>query len=109
MEKSPEEDFTICGKEESNKHKDNDEDKDKDIENKDMENKVKESHFDNLDTIKCEEISYIITKPKAKKNRVITEDNDGKLSFNNDDEVLHYIKKKIREEKNSEYNKGKMK
>lgn len=105
LEKSPEEDFTIYGKEENNKNKDSD----KDIENKDIENKVKENHFDNLDTIKCEEISYIFVKPKTKKNRVINEDSDGKLSFNNDDEVLHYIKKKIREEKNSEYNKGKMK
>ena len=105
LEQSPEEDFTICGKEESNKNKDND----KDIENKDTENKVKENHFDNLDTMKCEEISYIITKPKAKKNKVISKDSDGKLSFNNDDEVLHYIKKKIREEKNSEYNTGKVK
>ena len=105
LERSPEEDFTICGKEETNVNKDND----KDIENKDMENKAKENHFDNLDTIKCEEISYIFVKPKTKKNKVISEDSDGKLSFNNDDEVLHYIKKKIREEKNSEYNKGKMK
>ena len=105
LERSPEEDFTICGKEETNVNKDND----KDIENKDMENKAKENHFDNLDTIKCEEISYIFVKPKTKKNKVISVDSDGKLSFNNDDEVLHYIKKKIREEKNSEYNKGKMK
>ena len=103
LEKSPEEDFTIQGKEESKK------DNDKDIENKDMENKAKENHFDNLDTIKCEEISYIFVKPKTKKNKVVSVDSDGKLSFNNDDEVLHYIKKKIREEKSSEYNNGKMK
>ena len=102
LEQSPEEDFTIQGKEESKSNNDNDN-------NKDMENKAKENHFDNLDTIKCEEISYIFVKPKTKKNKVVSVDSDGKLSFNNDDEVLHYIKKKIREEKSSEYNNGKMK
>ena len=98
LEQSPEEDFTICGVEKEIN---------KDVENKDMENKAKENQFDNLDTIRSEEISYLFIRPKEKKNGVVTE--DGKLAFNNDDEVLHYIKKKIREEKNSEYNKGKMK
>ena len=71
-------------------------------------NNDKEYIFDNLEAIKYDDINYIGKKTK-KGNKSNIEDEDGKLTFNNDDEVLHYIKKKIREEKDNEYNKDKVK
>ena len=122
LKQSSEEDFTIfrtidtIKEKEENKENKEDIEKEEDkednenIENKeDKEDKEKERHFTNLETIKCEDISYIYKKPKNKKIEISNENNDGTLSFNNDDEVLHYIKKKIREEKDNEYNKGKVK
>ena len=106
LKQSSEEDFTIFRtvdtkkeKEENKEVRDQEQEKEKEI----------ERNFNNLEPIKCEDINYIYKKAKNKKNEANNENNDGKLSFNNDDEVLHYIKKKIREEKDNEYNKGKVK
>ena len=113
LKQSSEEDFTILRTIDTNKEKEENEENKENREQEQEKEKEKEkdieSHFNNLEPIKCEDISYIYKKPKNKKNVVNNENNDGKLSFNNDDEVLHYIKKKIREEKDNEYNKGKVK
>ena len=77
--------------------------------NKNKENKNKENHFHDLETEKSENINYIYKKPKGERNTTRSDDNEGKISFNNDEEILNYIKKKIKEEKENEYYKGKMK
>ena len=114
LKQSSEDDFTIFRTVDINKEKEKEEENKKDIEEEKEKEKEKErekekSYFNNLEPIKCEDVSYIYKKPKNKKNLMGAENIDGKLSFNNDDEVLHYIKKKIREEKDNEYNKGKVK
>ena len=109
LKQSSEEDFTILRTVDTNKQKEKKEENKEDREQEQEQEKEIERQFNNLEPIKCEDISYIYKKPKNKKNIVNNENNDGKLSFNNDDEVLHYIKKKIREEKDNEYNKGKVK
>lgn len=96
LKQSSEEDFVIYKSYDMNK----------DI-GKDKNNK--ENQFNNLETEKSENLSYNYKKSKGEKNIIRSDDNDGKLSFNNDDEILNYIKKKIKEEKENEYYKGKMK
>ena len=61
-----------------------------------------------MENEKPKNLNYSYKKSKGEKN-IRNDDNDGKLSFNNDDEILNYIKKKIKEEKENEYYKGKMK
>jgi len=96
LKQSSEEDFVIYKSYDMNK----------DI-GKDKNNK--ENQFNNLETEKSENLSYNYKKSKGEKNIIRSDDKDGKLSFNNDDEILNYIKKKIKEEKENEYYKGKMK
>ena len=66
--------------------------------------------FDELEIIKDNDINLIYEKEKEPNQEIkeINED-DGKLRFDNDDEVLNYIKKRIKEEKDQEYNRGKTK
>ena len=93
LKKSAEEDFVIYKSYEMNKDKGKD--------------KNKEIQYNNLETEKSENLSN--KKSKGEKNLIRSDENEGKLSFNNDDEILNYIKKKIKEEKENEYYKGKMK
>ena len=68
----------------------------------------KMNNFNNLEINNCSTINYIGKKfrNKIKGQRY---DKDGNLIFSNDDEVLKYIKHRIREEKDIEYNSNKMK
>ena len=59
--------------------------------------------FDDLEIIKDSDINYICEEDKDAKINEVNE-NDGRLVFDNDDEVLDYIKKRIKEEKDEEYN-----
>ena len=75
-------------------------------------NRPKKSSYCKLKKINYNEINYIGIKNKTKpknNNKGPSYDNKGNLVFNNDDEVLKYIKKKIKEEKDMEYNTNKMK
>ena len=81
------------------------------IQNK-KNNVTNQSNFNNLEAINLPMINYIgvYNKNSNKSNKEpIYDNNGGKLSFNNDDEVIRYIKKKIREEKDLQYNNNKMK
>ena len=77
----------------------------------------KENGFENLEEIQNDEINYIgeemkNDKKERKREREKEkekENNEGKLVFNNDDEVLRYIKKRLRKEKDEEYNNDKIK
>ena len=71
-------------------------------------NKTKENTFKNLITVNNNKINYAGKKLKNK-NKGPNYDDNGNLVFNNDNEVLQYIKKKIREEKDKEYNNNKLK
>ena len=75
-------------------------------------NLTNQSNFNNLETTNLPMINYIGVYNKNSNNankEPIYDNNGGKLSFNNDDEVIRYIKKKIREEKDLQYNNNKMK
>ena len=83
-----------------------------------IENNIKKeikenNNFNNLEIISLPLINYIGEKKNYINNNnneeKIYEDNNGKLIFNNDDEVLKYIKRKIREDKDIQYNNKKMK
>ena len=69
---------------------------------------IKEGSFNKLEIINCDKINYI-GRRRNKNNKGLNYDNNGNLIFNNDDEVLKYIKNKIKEEKDLEYNQNKMK
>ena len=69
--------------------------------NKDTD-KRRSTNFENLKFIQRDSINYINDMNKPDTNYKY--DDDGKLKFNNDDEVLDYIKRRIKEEKDSEYN-----
>ena len=58
----------------------------------------KENVYDNLEEVKYDDINYIGN------NNINNEINDEKLIFKNDNEILNYIKDKIKEEKDNEYN-----
>ena len=77
--------------------------------NKDEE--IKKNNFDNLELIRCNTIKYINNKINKKKDNKRDEIDDGKLKlkFKDEDEVLDYIKKKLNEEKELEYNKNRIK
>ena len=70
---------------------------------------LKRSSEDDFVIYKSYDMSKDIGKDKKNKNIKRSDDNEGKLSFNNDDEILNYIKRKIKEEKENEYYNGKMK
>ena len=75
-------------------------------------NVTNQSNFNNLKATNLPMINYIGVYNKNSNNankEPIYDNNGGKLSFNNDDEVIRYIKKKIREEKDLQYNNNKMK
>jgi hypothetical protein len=75
-------------------------------------NAINQNNFNNLKTTNLPMINYIGVFNKKSDNVTKEppyENNGGKLSFNNDDEVIRYIKKKIREEKDLQYNNNKMK
>ena len=75
-------------------------------------NNVKnQNNFNNLEATSLPMINYMgVYKNSDNVNKEpIYNNNGGKLSFNNDDEVIRYIKKKIREEKDLQYNNNKMK
>jgi hypothetical protein len=75
-------------------------------------NAINQNNFNNLKTTNLPMINYIGVFNKKSDNVAKEppyENNGGKLSFNNDDEVIRYIKKKIREEKDLQYNNNKMK
>ena len=75
-------------------------------------NAINQNNFNNLKTTNLPMINYIGVFNKKSDNvtkEPTYENNGGKLSFNNDDEVIRYIKKKIREEKDLQYNNNKMK
>ena len=81
------------------------------IQNK-KNNVTNQSNFNNLKATNLPMINYIGVYNKNSNNsnkEPIYDKNGGKLSFNNDDEVIRYIKKKIREEKDLQYNNNKMK
>ena len=81
------------------------------IQNK-KNNVTNQSNFNNLEATNLPMINYIGVYNKNSNNankEPIYDNNGGKLSFNNDDEVIRYIKKKIREEKDLQYNNNKMK
>ena len=81
------------------------------IQNK-KNNVTNQSNFNNLKATNLPMINYIRVYNKNSNNankEPIYDNNGGKLSFNNDDEVIRYIKKKIREEKDLQYNNNKMK
>ena len=70
------------------------------------------NNFNNLEATNLPVINYIGIYNKNSDNiskEPIYNNDGGKLSFNNDDEVIRYIKKKIREEKDLQYNNNKMK
>ncbi len=69
--------------------------------------KIKENNFNNLEINNCS-ILYIGKKIK-KRIKGQRYDKDGNLIFNNDDEVLRYIKDRIKEEKDMEYDNKKIK
>ena len=77
--------------------------KNKDKKYKDNDNKTRTNNFENLKFIQRDSINLINEAVRPEKNYRIDTD-DGKLQFNNDDEVLDYIKRKIKEEKDLEYN-----
>ena len=70
--------------------------------------KEKENNFNNLEIDNCSILNYIGKKIK-KRIKGQRYDKDGNLIFNNDDEVLRYIKDRIKEEKDMEYDNNKMK
>jgi len=76
---------------------------------KNEDEKIKKNNFNNLELIRCNTIKYINNKINKKKNNKRNEIDDGKLNFKDEDEVLDYIKKKLNEEKELEYNKNKIK
>ena len=70
---------------------------------KDNDNKKRSNNFENLKFIQRDSINLMNEAIRPEKNyRIDTE--DGKLQFNNDEEVLDYIKRKIKAEKDLEYN-----
>ena len=70
--------------------------------------KIKNNNFNNLEINNCSILNYD-GKKSRKKIKGQRYDKDGNLIFNNDDEVLKYIKDRIKEEKDLEYNNNKMK
>jgi hypothetical protein len=70
--------------------------------------KEKENNFNNLEINNCSILNYIGKKIK-KRIKGQRYDKDGNLIFNNDDEVLRYIKDRIKEEKDMEYDNKKIK
>ena len=70
---------------------------------------LKQSSEDDFVIYKSYDMNKDLGKDIKNKNIKRSDDKEGKLSFNNDDEILNYIKKKIKEEKENEYYKGKMK
>ena len=65
---------------------------------------IKEKNFGNLEMVNCNIITYIGKKVRNKIYKGPNYDSNGNLIFSNDEEVLKYIKNKIKEEKNMEYN-----
>lgn len=71
-----------------------------------------QNNFNNLEEANLPMINFLGVYNKNSDNdskESISGNNGGKLSFNNDDEVIRYIKEKIREEKDLQYNNNKMK
>ena len=68
--------------------------------------KIKINSFNNLEVVNNNIINYF---GKKIKNKGPNYDDKGNLLFNNDNEVLKYIKEKIKEEKDKEYNNNKLK
>ena len=77
--------------------------------NPEKENKL--ANFNCLEEIKNDNINYIGKKLLNKENETNNkyESDDKRLKFNNDDEVLNYIKKKLKEDKDEEYGQNKLK
>ena len=75
--------------------------------NENKENK--KNNFDNLKRIKSNDINIIVPNLKTNKSKPILNDknNEGKLTFDNEDQVLYYVKKRMQEEKDREYNNDK--
>ena len=59
--------------------------------------------------MKCNDINIIVKNLKTYKSKpsVNDKDDEGKLTFDNEDQLFYYVKKKMQEEKDLEYTKDK--